>query len=413
MKVAAPHPQEERRIETLESYDILDSELDARFQLLVEQASAIAGVPIGLVSLVDSERQWFMAKVGIDATETPREVAFCAHAILGDDIFEIPDAREDERFRDNPLVTGGPRVTFYAGVPLHAKNKLPLGTLCVIDDRPRRLDESQRTALRTLARQAEVLLEARQRARLRRTRPTQRSAGTPSAEAASPSRQTADDDARRVANVVSTDAWAGLAERTASALEDFMQMDVEAAPRSAGAGPDGPAVSIGLLERTNDVQITIDLVTTAASLGNVARTLMGESDPETDRAVLLETANILMGALKAALEAEGRRLTAGLPRARSSDDAVSAPVPRLERRVHSFVIGDGIFDVRFALGRPARAAVPVNEACEGMVVASSVRDPAGGETIVHEGTRLTETSIAHLRERAPSAILQIAATHLR
>jgi two-component system, sensor histidine kinase len=158
----APLPENEaRRLAALRNLDILDSETEAMYDQMTALAAEICQVPVCLVSLVDEKRQWFKSRHGTDATETPREVAFCAHAILGDDLFEVEDSRSDPRFRDNPLVTGEPHVVFYAGVPLSLERDIRLGTLCVIDEKPRRLTAKQRQALKTLASQVEANLRLR------------------------------------------------------------------------------------------------------------------------------------------------------------------------------------------------------------------------------------------------------------
>ena len=153
--IPAPlHPRERERLAALRGSRLLDTGPEQSFDDLVAIAASITKCPISLVSLVDHERQWFKARVGLDATETPRDIAFCAHAILGaGDIFEVPDATRDERFHDNPLVTGDPTVRFYAGVPLLMGDSIPLGTLCVIDRVPRHLTDEQRDLLRRLGRQ--------------------------------------------------------------------------------------------------------------------------------------------------------------------------------------------------------------------------------------------------------------------
>ena len=161
MTVAPFHPQEPSRLEALRRSGLLDSPPEADFDGITRLAAHICGVPIALVSLVDSDRQWFKSALGIDVRQTPREPSFCAHALLGGDLFEIPDASADPRFADNPLVTGDPGIRFYAGMPLRVDGEAPLGTLCVIDRVPRRLDESQRDALRTLGRQVGLLIRAR------------------------------------------------------------------------------------------------------------------------------------------------------------------------------------------------------------------------------------------------------------
>lgn len=160
--VPAPLPPNEReRLERLRSYEVLDTDPELSFDDLVQVASEICEVPIALVSLVDEDRQWFKARVGLDASETPRDLAFCAHAILGDQVFEVPDTQHDERFQTNPLVTSDPHIRFYAGAPLQVSDDLRLGTLCVIDRKPRKLSQAQLEALEALARQTVAQLDLR------------------------------------------------------------------------------------------------------------------------------------------------------------------------------------------------------------------------------------------------------------
>ena len=161
----APLPSnEEERLAALRSFAILDSEPEAEFDDLARVASYVCGTPIALISLVDDDRQWFKARLGMERRETPRDHAFCAHAILGEETMIVADARADERFRDNPLVLDDPNIRFYAGTPLRTREGLGLGTLCVIDSEPRfsqPLAAAQIEALEALSRQIVRLLELR------------------------------------------------------------------------------------------------------------------------------------------------------------------------------------------------------------------------------------------------------------
>lgn len=156
-----PLPNEEERLAALFRQQILDSPEETGFNEIVELAARVFNLKVSLISLIDDHRQWFKARVGFDTAETPKVFSFCAHAIQGDDIFEIPDASLDERFIDNPMVTGDPNVRFYAGQPICSEDGYKLGTLCLIDDRPRQLTEEQREILRVLAKQVERQLALR------------------------------------------------------------------------------------------------------------------------------------------------------------------------------------------------------------------------------------------------------------
>ena len=136
MKPPVP-PDELQRLACLRSYAILDTEPEQGFDDLVQLAAHLFGAPMAFVSLIDAERQWFKAKVGIEACETSRDVAFCAHAIVERQPLVVPDARLDPRFAANELVTGAPHIRFYAGAPLIVGNGSALGTLCVVDTVPR------------------------------------------------------------------------------------------------------------------------------------------------------------------------------------------------------------------------------------------------------------------------------------
>ncbi|MBD0778967.1 ATP-binding protein [Maribacter sp. ANRC-HE7] len=156
------HIKENERLASLNSYSILDTLPEEDYDNLTAIAAEICGTPISLVSLLDDKRQWFKSHHGVDATETPKEYAFCAHAINeDDDIFVVQDSRKDERFYDNPLVTGDTNVVFYAGIPLNSDSGLPLGTLCVIDHKPKLLSQSQINSLKILAKQVINLLQLR------------------------------------------------------------------------------------------------------------------------------------------------------------------------------------------------------------------------------------------------------------
>lgn len=151
-------PNESERLEALKRIRILDTDQDPEFENMVELAATIFSAPIALISLIDSQRQWFKARVGLDVPELPRNISFCGHAINDDDIFIVPDATQDERFSDNPLVTGELNLRFYAGVPVKSSDGHRLGTLCVIDRVPRDLSSKQQKILQYLGTQASYVL---------------------------------------------------------------------------------------------------------------------------------------------------------------------------------------------------------------------------------------------------------------
>jgi len=160
--VAIDRDDESESIAALRALEVLNAEPEAEFDALVRVASAVCGVPISLISLIDTDRQWFKANVGLPGvTETSRSAAFCAHAVFGDDLLEIPDALAEPRFADNPLVAGKPDIRFYAGAPLLVRDGQGVGTLCVIDRQPRTLDPMQRETLRQLSVAAARILEGR------------------------------------------------------------------------------------------------------------------------------------------------------------------------------------------------------------------------------------------------------------
>lgn len=158
----APLPVDEsRRLDKLASYEVLDTPAEEDFDRITRLIASLLDVPISLVSLVDETRQWFKSHHGLDTAETPRECSFCAHAILDDGMFIVPDALEDDRFRQNPLVTGAPGIRLYAAAPLTTPDGFRLGTLCAIDTRPRDLTRSDRQILKDLSAIAVNELELR------------------------------------------------------------------------------------------------------------------------------------------------------------------------------------------------------------------------------------------------------------
>lgn len=156
-------PDEPERLKTLRQLDILDSEPEQAYDDLTLLASHICGTPIALVSLVDRDRQWFKSRIGLEPRETPRDIAFCAHAIAGTGTLIVEDTERDDRFARNPLVLSDPKIRFYAGAPLRMPEGHALGTLCVIDRVPRELTRAQQAALEALARQVVAQLELRRK----------------------------------------------------------------------------------------------------------------------------------------------------------------------------------------------------------------------------------------------------------
>lgn len=165
MQAAAIPPNEAERLATLRALGMLDTDAEPEFDELVALAATLCGAPIGLVSLVDADRQWFKAAIGLPRGESRRSLAFCAHAILQESVFTVEDATADHRFADNPMVLNQPNIRFYAGIPIATSNGHPLGTLCVIDTVSRRLTSEQKQALEILGRQVNVRLELRMQRR--------------------------------------------------------------------------------------------------------------------------------------------------------------------------------------------------------------------------------------------------------
>lgn len=160
--MTAPVPKNERkRLEVLWQYDVLDTVPEQVFDDLAELAANICEAPIALITLVDEKRQWFKSKFGVSISETSRQVSFCAHAIVEQELFIVPDASRDERFANNPLVIAEPKIRFYAGAPLITPDGHALGTLCVVDKIPHVLRPDQKRALQILSRHVMTQLELR------------------------------------------------------------------------------------------------------------------------------------------------------------------------------------------------------------------------------------------------------------
>jgi hypothetical protein len=151
MQEARLPENEASRVATLYSLGILDTPREDRFDRYTRITARIFDMPMVLISLVDRNRQWFKSAEGVDIDETPRKISFCGHAILGDSVFEVRNARRDPRFRDNPMVLEPPHVRFYAGAPLEGPDGHKLGTLCIIDSVPRQLSDDEKTMLKNLA----------------------------------------------------------------------------------------------------------------------------------------------------------------------------------------------------------------------------------------------------------------------
>ena len=159
-----PSPDEEDRLASLKAYGVLDTPNEAAFDAIVREAARELNAPVALISLVDEHRQWFKARVGIDAAETPRSISFCTHAIRGPDVFVVEDATLDDRFADNPMVTGDPNLRFYAGAPLKTDSGKRIGTLCVLDTASHGpMSQRDKDKLTALAAKTVAAFEARRR----------------------------------------------------------------------------------------------------------------------------------------------------------------------------------------------------------------------------------------------------------
>lgn len=165
MKKAPIPKNESKRLAALREYEVLDSLQESHFDEITKTAALICESKIALISLIDSDRQWFKSRYGLDAPETPRDISYCGHAIMADDLFIVENAHEDERFVDNPLLVNEPHVVFYAGAPLITPDGSRVGTLCVIDNHPKKLNENQKLLLKTLSKQVINYLELHKKTR--------------------------------------------------------------------------------------------------------------------------------------------------------------------------------------------------------------------------------------------------------
>ena len=161
MILAKTPGNEAERLQELYKYELLDTVYESEFDAIVQLASKICRAPISVISLIDNDRQWFKARKGLGVPQTDRSISFCSHTILGDGLMEVKDASHDKRFFDNPLVTGDPNIRYYAGMPLVTSLGYNLGSLCVIDSKPRELDEEQVFAMKVLSAQVMKLFELR------------------------------------------------------------------------------------------------------------------------------------------------------------------------------------------------------------------------------------------------------------
>lgn len=169
MSIASHHPKQAERLQALYSYEILDTDREKAFDDVAKLAAEICGTAISVINLIDAERQWFKAEVGLGVRETPLETSICSHVILGQDFVEIEDTVLDARMQDNPLSCGDPGLRFYAGALLKSDDGLPIGTLCVLDWQPRQLSALQRDAIRVLAKQVMAQLDLRRSLRTAET----------------------------------------------------------------------------------------------------------------------------------------------------------------------------------------------------------------------------------------------------
>lgn len=181
MQKPTRHPDEARRLKAVRALQMLDTPIEERFERITRAARQMLRMPIAALTLVDDSRQWFKSVQGLDAAELPRDDSFCGHAILGAKTFVVPDAREDERFADSPLVLQAPWIRFYAGHPILAANGLPVGTLSVADRKPRKFGAKETAVLGSLARAAEAELRSRPTAGARRQLATKLQAERPGA----------------------------------------------------------------------------------------------------------------------------------------------------------------------------------------------------------------------------------------
>lgn len=265
---------ERERLAALLRYDILDTPREADFDDIVAIASEVCGAPIALVSLVDADRQWFKAERGLGLRATPLEGAFCHHSFPEQDLLVVPDAIQDPRFRESPLVTGSPNIRFYAGAPLVTPDGFALGTVCVIDTKPRELTEAQARTLRALARQVMTLLELRRALRRGHAHEAQLA------------------EAQALQQVLNNE----LAHRTKNNLA-MVQAIVGQTLRGAGSVAEArAAVSARLRALAAAMDALVQTSWTGADLGDLARGILPLCDPGLLGRVALEGPALKLGA---------------------------------------------------------------------------------------------------------------------
>jgi signal transduction histidine kinase len=321
------------RVAALHAYGILDTPIDAAFEDITRIAAHVCGAPIAVVNLIDADRQWFKSEIGLGVRETPLDTSICAHAILQSDFMEIPDTECDDRFRLNPLVTGAPHLRFYAGALLKTPEGHALGTVCVLDTRPRTLDDAQRATLRALARQTMVQLELRRALTVADSAHRYRSrlmaiAGHDLLQPLSVMTMVIDEMRRKT-----TDAFDREQLEMAAAAADQLAGDLSRLARASRLDDDLHAPELQLLSTTDLLQTVNDtwhyiashkglqlslaadevlMLTNAAMLQTILDNLVGNAIKYTDAGTVTVTCRVADGALTISIADTGRGIPARL-----------------------------------------------------------------------------------------------------